>query len=59
VIEMGGVIFSSVPAFYSHARSVDDLVNHSVGCVLDLFDVKHDRIQRWKGIKGDAGAPRS
>jgi 4-hydroxy-3-polyprenylbenzoate decarboxylase/2,5-furandicarboxylate decarboxylase 2 len=45
------VIFPPVPAFYSHARSVDDLVNHSVGRVLDLFDVKHDRIQRWKGIK--------
>jgi len=52
VTEMGGVIFPPVPAFYSHARSVDDLVNHSVGRVLDLFDVKHDRIQRWKGIKG-------
>lgn len=51
VTEMGGVIFPPVPAFYSHARSVDDLVNHSVGRVLDLFDVKHDRIQRWKGIK--------
>ena len=51
VTEMGGVIFPPVPAFYSHARSVDDLVNHSVGRVLDLFDVEHDRIQRWKGIK--------
>jgi len=51
VTEMGGVIFPPVPAFYSHASSVDDLVNHSVGRVLDLFDVKHDRIQRWKGIK--------
>ena len=51
VTEMGGVIFPPVPAFYSHARSVDDLVNHSVGRVLDLFDVRHDRIQRWKGIK--------
>jgi len=53
VTEMGGVIFPPVPAFYSHARSVDDLVNHSVGRVLDLFDVKHDRIQRWKGIKSE------
>jgi polyprenyl P-hydroxybenzoate/phenylacrylic acid decarboxylase-like protein len=51
VTEMGGVIFPPVPAFYSHARSVDDLVNHSVGRVLDLFDVEHNRIQRWKGIK--------
>ena len=51
VTEMGGVIFPPVPAFYSHARSVDELVNHSVGRVLDLFGVEHNRIQRWKGIK--------
>ncbi len=56
VTEMGGVVFPPVPAFYSHARSVDDLVNHSVGRVLDLFGVQHDRITRWKGIKG---APRT
>ena len=58
VTEMGGVIFPPVPAFYSHARSVDDLVNHSVGRVLDLFDVEHNRIQRWKGIKS-AAEPRT
>ena len=58
VTEMGGVIFPPVPAFYSHARSVDDLVNHSVGRVLDLFGVEHNRIQRWKGIKS-APEPRT
>jgi 3-polyprenyl-4-hydroxybenzoate decarboxylase len=43
-----------VPAFYSHAKSVDALVNHSAGRVLDLFGVEHDRIKRWQGIKGAA-----
>lgn len=56
VTEMGGVVFPPVPAFYSHARGVDDLVNHSAGRVLDLFGVEHNRITRWKGIKG---APRT
>ena len=56
VTEMGGIVYPPVPAFYSHARSVDALVNHSVGRVLDLFGVEHDRITRWKGIKG---APRT
>jgi polyprenyl P-hydroxybenzoate/phenylacrylic acid decarboxylase-like protein len=52
VTEMGGVVFPPVPAFYSHANTVDGLVNHSVGRILDLFGVEHDRIRRWQGIKG-------
>jgi len=54
VTEMGGVIFPPVPAFYSHAKSIDDLVNHTVGRVLDLFGVRHDNIVRWQGMKSDA-----
>lgn len=52
VTEMGGIIFPPVPAFYSHARTVEDIVNHTVGRVLDLFGVEHDEIQRWQGMKG-------
>ena len=52
VTEMGGIIFPPVPAFYSHARTVDVLVNHTVGRVLDLFGVEHNRIVRWQGMKG-------
>lgn len=51
VTEMGGVVFPPVPAFYSHAKTVDELVNHTVGRVLDLFGVEHDRIKRWQGMK--------
>ena len=54
VTEMGGVIFPPVPAFYSGAKSIDDLVNHTVGRVLDLLGVEHSTINRWKGIKNDA-----
>jgi polyprenyl P-hydroxybenzoate/phenylacrylic acid decarboxylase-like protein len=53
VTEMGGVIFPPVPAFYSRAKTIDDLVNHTVGRVLDLFGVEHDNIQRWQGMKHD------
>jgi polyprenyl P-hydroxybenzoate/phenylacrylic acid decarboxylase-like protein len=53
VTEMGGIVFPPVPAFYSGAKTIDDLVNHSVGRVLDLFGVEHDSVKRWKGIKGD------
>jgi polyprenyl P-hydroxybenzoate/phenylacrylic acid decarboxylase-like protein len=56
VTEMGGIVFPPVPAFYSHAKTVDALVNHSAGRVLDLFGVEHDQIKRWQGIKGAAPA---
>jgi polyprenyl P-hydroxybenzoate/phenylacrylic acid decarboxylase-like protein len=58
VTEMGGIVFPPVPAFYSGAKTIDDLINHSVGRVLDLFGVEHDSIKRWKGIKGDAAPGR-
>jgi len=51
---MGGGIFPPVPAFYSGGKTVDDLVNHSVGRVLDLFDVEHNSIPRWAGVTGPA-----
>ena len=54
VTEMGGVIFPPVPAFYSRAKTIDDLVNHTVGRVLDLFGIAHEDISRWQGMKHDA-----
>jgi polyprenyl P-hydroxybenzoate/phenylacrylic acid decarboxylase-like protein len=53
---MGGVIFPPVPAFYSGGKTIDDLVNHTTGRVLDLFDVEHETIQRWGGVTGPAAA---
>jgi flavin prenyltransferase len=51
VTEMGGIVFPPVPAFYSGARTIDALVNHTVGRVLDLFGVEHESIKRWQGMK--------
>jgi polyprenyl P-hydroxybenzoate/phenylacrylic acid decarboxylase-like protein len=53
---MGGIIFPPVPAFYSGGKTIDDLVNHTVGRVLDLFDVEHETIKRWGGVTGPAEA---
>jgi len=50
VTEMGGVIFPPVPAFYSHAKTIDGMVNHTVGRVLDIFGIGHDTIARWQGM---------
>lgn len=54
VTEMGGVIFPPVPAFYSHANTIDGMVNHTVGRVLDIFGIQHETIARWQGMGGSS-----
>ena len=39
VTEMGGIIMPPVPAFYARPQTLDDMVEHSVGRALDLFDI--------------------
>lgn len=49
--EMGALICPPVPAFYRRPKSVDELVDHTVGRVLDLLPVKleHNLVRRWAG----------
>jgi flavin prenyltransferase len=42
------VIAPIVPAFYSLPQSIDDIVNHTVGRLLDLFDIDVGVVRRWK-----------
>lgn len=46
--EAGAIIMPPVPAFYSRPQSVDDIVNHTVGRVLDLFSIDHELVRRWQ-----------
>lgn len=48
--EMGGIIVPPVPAFYHKPKTILDLVDHTVGKVLDLFDIKNDLFKRWSGL---------
>ncbi|MCC5791598.1 MAG: UbiX family flavin prenyltransferase [Legionellaceae bacterium] len=48
VTRMGAIVAPPVPAFYNQPQSIDDLINHSVGRVLDLFDIDVDVVKRWK-----------
>jgi polyprenyl P-hydroxybenzoate/phenylacrylic acid decarboxylase-like protein len=60
VTEMGGIVFPPVPAFYTRPQSLDDIVDHTVGRLLDLFDLPADGlVKRWEGMpsRGRAGAP--
>jgi len=47
--EIGAVIAPIVPAFYNRPRSVDDIVNHTCGRLLDLFGIDTGIFKRWKG----------
>ena len=47
--EMGAVILPPVPAFYHAPQTVDDIVNHTVGKALDLFEIEHALFKRWTG----------
>ncbi len=47
VSQIGGIICPPVPAFYNHPKSVDDIVNHTVGRILDLLDIEHNLVKRW------------
>ncbi len=54
---MGAVIVPPAPAFYSHPRSVDDVVDHMVMRVLDQLGIHLDLAQRWDGSMSADGAP--
>jgi 4-hydroxy-3-polyprenylbenzoate decarboxylase len=46
--EMGAIIAPVMPAFYNRPQSLDDIVNHSVGRMMDLFDIDSGIVKRWK-----------
>lgn len=47
---MGVVISPPVPAFYHRPRSINDLVDHTVGRILDLFEIETASTKRWAGV---------
>ena len=51
VTEMGGIIFPPLPGLYQRPQSIAEMVDHTVGRVLDLFAVQHALTPRWNGLK--------
>lgn len=51
VTEMGGIIYPPLPGFYHRPASIEDMVDHTVGRVLDLFGIEHALTPRWHGMK--------
>lgn len=55
--EMGAVIAPPMPAFYNAPKTIDDIVNHNIGRVLDLFEIDSGLVKRWKGAGRAPKAP--
>ena len=46
--ELGAIVAPPVPAFYNRPKSLDDIVDHTVGRLLDLFGLETGKVKRWK-----------
>jgi 4-hydroxy-3-polyprenylbenzoate decarboxylase len=46
---MGAIVFPPVPAFYHHPKTIVDIIDHSIGKILDLFDIESPSFKRWSG----------
>lgn len=47
--QLGAIIAPPMPAHYIKPQSVDDLINHHVGRILDLFSIDCGFVKRWNG----------
>jgi 4-hydroxy-3-polyprenylbenzoate decarboxylase len=56
VTEYGAVVLPPVPAFYQLPRTVEEIVDHTVGKVLDQLGMEHGLFDRWEGGDGSRGA---
>lgn len=56
VTETGAIIYPPVPAFYARPESLEAMIDHTLGRVLDLFDIDARTVARWNGVR--AGAER-
>jgi len=55
--QMGIHIVPPMPAFYNHPQTIDDLINHSLGRVLDLFEIDPGIVKRWGGAEKQTVSP--
>jgi len=49
---MGVIVFPPMPTFYGRPRTIDDMVDATVGRVLDLFGINSSLVKRWEGVPG-------
>src|SRR6201991_3640290 len=49
VTEAGAIVYPPVPAFYARPASIEEMIDHTLGRVLDLFDIDARTVRRWQG----------
>jgi flavin prenyltransferase len=49
LVDAGVTILPAAPGFYQRPKTIDDMIDHIVGKVLDQFSIAHDLYQRWSG----------
>jgi len=49
--QIGATIAPPMPAFYNDPQTIDDLINHNVGRVLDLLGLDNSIVKRWAGAQ--------
>lgn len=47
---IGVAICPPVPAFYNNPATLDDIINHSLARILDLFNIETNLVKRWQGV---------
>ena len=50
----GTIIAPPMPAFYNDPETLDDIINHTTGRLMDLFGLNNDFVKRWKGANNAA-----
>ena len=48
--DMGAHILPPFPAFYHRPKTIEDLVDHTIGKIFDYFQISHDLFKRWDGL---------
>ena len=57
VTEAGAIVYPPVPAFYTRPASLTEMIDHTVGRVLDLFGIETSVVKRWSGVKKKSERP--
>lgn len=52
---IGAILLPPVPAYYHKPKTLDDIINHTVGKILDCFRIEHHLFMRWRGMPAPSG----